>query len=298
MKTMPLSFVVLLSAFTFSIGAFQLYQVSSFSLALSSLWEPNFQSIDSVLLHFSWWPRVFTTIISGAGLAVAGVLMQQVLRNPLASPTTLGVASGSSFALMLATLFAPWMLDIAPNLVALIGGVISMGLVMLLSWRRALSPTVVVVSGLVINLYFASLSTVILMMNTEKLNGLMIWGAGSLVQSGWGDFSYLAPRIALATVVAFVIAKPLSLLELSEQGAKSLGVSLAKLRFVCLGLAVLITSWVVSAVGIIGFIGLAAPAITRLIGINKEITEENHNFIELMVHQTPVCEAKKSTTPE
>ncbi|NMS01446.1 iron chelate uptake ABC transporter family permease subunit, partial [Vibrio parahaemolyticus] len=99
MKTMPLSFVVLLSAFTFSIGAFQLYQVSSFSLALSSLWEPNFQSIDSVLLHFSWWPRVFTTIISGAGLAVAGVLMQQVLRNPLASPTTLGVASGSSFAL-------------------------------------------------------------------------------------------------------------------------------------------------------------------------------------------------------
>ncbi|NMS37357.1 iron chelate uptake ABC transporter family permease subunit, partial [Vibrio parahaemolyticus] len=109
-----------------------------------------------------------------------------------------------------------------------------------------------------INLYFASLSTVILMMNTEKLNGLMIWGAGSLVQSGWGDFSYLAPRIALATVVAFVIAKPLSLLELSEQGAKSLGVSLAKLRFVCLGLAVLITSWVVSAVGIIGFIGLAA----------------------------------------
>lgn len=66
-----------------------------------------------------------------------------------------------------------------------------------------------------------------------------------------------------------MIAKPLSLLELSEQGAKSLGVSLAKLRFVCLGLAVLITSWVVSAVGIIGFIGLAAPAITRLIGINK-----------------------------
>lgn len=269
MKAMPLSLVVLLSAFTFSIGAFQLYQASSFSLALSSLWKPNFQSIDSVLLHFSWWPRVFTTIISGAGLAVAGVLMQQVLRNPLASPTTLGVASGSSFALMLATLFAPWMLDIAPNLVALIGGVTSMGLVMLLSWRRALSPTVVVVSGLVINLYFASLSTVILMMNTEKLNGLMIWGAGSLVQSGWGDFSYLAPRIALATVIAFVFAKPLSLLELSEQGAKSLGVSLAKLRFVCLGLAVLITSWVVSAVGIIGFIGLAAPAITRLIGINK-----------------------------
>ncbi len=97
----------------------------------------------------------------------------------------------------------------------------------------------------------------------------MIWGAGSLVQSGWDDFSYLAPRVAIAALVAFLFAKPLSLLELSEQGAKSLGVSLAKLRFVCLGLAVLITSWVVATVGIIGFIGLAAPAITRLIGVHK-----------------------------
>ncbi|WP_045464389.1 Fe(3+)-hydroxamate ABC transporter permease FhuB [Vibrio hyugaensis] len=269
MKTIPLTLVVLLSALTLFVGVVHLHNTAAFPVALKSLWQPNFQSIDSVLLHFSWWPRVFTTIISGAGLAVAGVLMQQVLRNPLASPTTLGVASGANFTLMLATLFAPWLLDFSANLVALIGGVTSMALVMLLSWRRALSPTVVVVSGLVINLYFASLSTVILMMNTEKLNGLMIWGAGSLVQSGWDDFRYLAPRVAIAGLVAFLFAKPLTLLELSEQGAKSLGVSLAKLRFVCLGLAVLITSWVVATVGIIGFIGLAAPAITRLIGVHQ-----------------------------
>ncbi|PMO45585.1 Fe3+-hydroxamate ABC transporter permease FhuB [Vibrio sp. 10N.222.52.B12] len=269
MKTVPLTLVVLLSALTLFVGVVHLHNTAAFPVALKSFWQPNFQSIDSVLLHFSWWPRVFTTIISGAGLAVAGVLMQQVLRNPLASPTTLGVASGANFTLMLATLFAPWLLDFSANLVALIGGVTSMALVMLLSWRRALSPTVVVVSGLVINLYFASLSTVILMMNTEKLNGLMMWGAGSLVQSGWDDFRYLAPRVAIAGLVAFLFAKPLTLLELSEQGAKSLGVSLAKLRFVCLGLAVLITSWVVATVGIIGFIGLAAPAITRLIGVHQ-----------------------------
>ncbi|WP_045421397.1 Fe(3+)-hydroxamate ABC transporter permease FhuB [Vibrio jasicida] len=269
MKTVPLTMVVLLSALALFVGVVHLHNTAAFPVALKSLWQPNFQSIDSVLLHFSWWPRVFTTIISGAGLAVAGVLMQQVLRNPLASPTTLGVASGANFTLMLATLFAPWLLDFSANLVALIGGVTSMALMMLLPWRRALSPTVVVVSGLVINLYFASLSTVILMMNTEKLNGLMIWGAGSLVQSGWDDFRYLAPRVAIAGLVAFLFAKPLTLLELSEQGAKSLGVSLAKLRFVCLGLAVLITSWVVATVGIIGFIGLAAPAITRLIGVHQ-----------------------------
>ena len=244
--------------------------VSQFGLnQLSTLWAADFNSPESVKLHLSWWPRLFTTLLSGAALAVAGVLMQQVLRNPLASPSTLGVASGSSFSLMLATLYAPWLLEWSYSLVALVGGVATMGLVFVLSWRRALSPTVVIVSGLVVNLYCGAISTVLLMMNQDKLSGLMIWGAGSLVQSGWEDVQYLAPRLAIAVVIAFVFVKPLSLLQLSEQGAKSLGVSLPKLRVVCLGLAVMLTAWVVSAVGIIGFIGLAAPALTRLMGIHR-----------------------------
>ncbi|MGY0075166.1 Fe(3+)-hydroxamate ABC transporter permease FhuB [Vibrio proteolyticus] len=239
------------------------------SLNLASMWQVNWQTPLSVKLHLTWWPRVFTTLIAGAALAVAGVLMQQVLRNPLASPSTLGVASGASFALMMATLYAPWLIEFSHSLVALAGGVGTMALVFALSWRRALSPTVVVVSGLVINLYFGAVSTVLLMMNQDQLAGLMIWGAGSLVQTGWQDVSYLAPRIAVAAAAAFLFVKPLSLLELSEQGAKSLGVSLAKLRVVCLGLAVMLTSWVVASVGVIGFVGLAAPAITRSLGVHR-----------------------------
>ncbi|MBW3694976.1 Fe(3+)-hydroxamate ABC transporter permease FhuB [Vibrio sp. T187] len=234
-----------------------------------SLWSADFSSPESVKLHLSWWPRLFTTLLSGAALAVAGVLMQQVLRNPLASPSTLGVASGSSFALMLATLYAPWLLEWSYSLVALVGGIATIGLVFALSWRRALSPTVVIVSGLVVNLYCGAVSTVLLMMNQDKLSGLMIWGAGSLVQSGWDDVQYLAPRVAIAVAIAFLFVKPLSLLQLSEQGAKSLGVSLPKLRVVCLGLAVMLTAWVVSAVGIIGFVGLAAPALARLMGVHR-----------------------------
>lgn len=234
-----------------------------------SLWSADFSSPESVKLHLSWWPRLFTTLLAGAALAVAGVLMQQVLRNPLASPSTLGVASGSSFALMLATLYAPWLLEWSYSLVALVGGIATIGLVFALSWRRALSPTVVIVSGLVVNLYCGAVSTVLLMMNQDKLSGLMIWGAGSLVQSGWDDVQYLAPRIAIAVAIAFLFVKPLSLLQLSEQGAKSLGVSLPKLRVVCLGLAVMLTAWVVSAVGIIGFVGLAAPALARLMGVHR-----------------------------
>lgn len=269
MRILSLSLVAILSVFMLTIAGFQLNASGNFSAGLNSLFQADWMSPESVRLHLTWWPRFFTTLIAGAALAAAGVLMQQVLRNPLASPSTLGVASGASFALMMATLYAPWLLTFTKSLIALLGGVGTMALVFALSWRRALSPTVVVVSGLVINLYFGAVSTVLLMMNQDKLAGLMIWGAGSLVQTGWSDIAYLAPRLGLAIGISFLFVKPLTLLELSEEGAKSLGVSLAKLRVICLGLAVLLTSWVVAKVGVIGFVGLAAPAIARATGVHR-----------------------------
>ncbi|NRB66526.1 MAG: Fe(3+)-hydroxamate ABC transporter permease FhuB [Vibrio sp.] len=269
MRILSLSLVAILSVFMLTIAGFQLNASGNFSAGLNSLFQADWMSPESVRLHLTWWPRFFTTLIAGAALAAAGVLMQQVLRNPLASPSTLGVASGASFALMMATLYAPWLLTFSKSLIALLGGVGTMALVFALSWRRALSPTVVVVSGLVINLYFGAVSTVLLMMNQDKLAGLMIWGAGSLAQTGWSDIAYLAPRLGLAIGISFLFVKPLTLLELSEEGAKSLGVSLAKLRVICLGLAVLLTSWVVAKVGVIGFVGLAAPAIARATGVHR-----------------------------
>ncbi|USD67614.1 Fe(3+)-hydroxamate ABC transporter permease FhuB [Vibrio sp. SCSIO 43136] len=268
-KLLPLGLIGVMTAFVVLMVIAQLNASSGIDEGLTSLLSVDWSSPNSVKLHLTWWPRLFTTIVAGAGLAVAGVLMQQVLRNPLASPSTLGVASGASFSLMLATLYAPALLVFSKTIIALIGGMATMAIVFALSWRRALSPTVIVVSGLVVNLYLGALSTALLMANQDKLVGLMVWGAGSLVQTGWSEIGYLAPRIALAVALAFICIKPLALLELSDSGAKSLGVSLVKLRFICLGLAVLITSWIVAQVGVIGFVGLAAPAIARAAGVHR-----------------------------
>lgn len=269
MRAFPISFILILTIGVALLVGWQLSLNDSFTNNLASLLRPNWLSDNSIKLHLTWWPRLFSTLICGAALAIAGLLMQQVLRNPLASPTTLGVASGASFSLMMATLYAPWLIELSYSLVAMAGGLIAMGIVFTLSWRRALSPTIVVISGLILNLYFGAFSSVLLIMNQEKLAGLMIWGAGSLVQTGWDNVFYLTPRIFVLILIAFLFVKPLTLLQLSESGAKSLGVSLAKLRVICLGLAVLLTSLVVATVGIIGFIGLAAPAITRLIGVHR-----------------------------
>jgi ABC-type Fe3+-siderophore transport system permease subunit len=240
----------------------------SWQANLVSAWSPNADRA-SLLMHFSWWPRLTVALLAGSALAVAGVLMQQVLRNPLAAPTTLGVATGANLALALAMLFAPALLAGGREWVALSGGTLAMGVVFMLSWRRQLAPMVVVLSGLVVNLYLGAVGTVLLLFHPEELGPLLLWGAGSLTQNSWESVSFLWPRLLGAGLIAVALIKPLTILELDEANARSLGVSLKHLRFVSLGLAVFLTAVVVSAVGVIGFVGLAAPALVRLLGARR-----------------------------
>ncbi|WP_236645356.1 Fe(3+)-hydroxamate ABC transporter permease FhuB [Aidingimonas lacisalsi] len=246
-----------------------LQHAGALSTALSALFFPQADNVTQIVLHYSWWPRLTISLLAGAGLGLAGVLMQQVLRNPLAAPTTLGVASGANLALMAATLMAPWLFALGREWVALAGGGLAMGLVFLLSWRRGLAPMVVVLAGLVVNLYAGALGMALLLFNQESLKGLLIWGAGSLSQSGWEGVEFLWPRLAIGALLAILLLRPLAILDLDDANARSLGVSLKRMRLAGLGVGVFLTACVVSVVGVIGFIGLAAPAIVRLAGARR-----------------------------
>ena len=234
-----------------------------------ALFSPELDDARQAVVHFSWLPRLAICLLAGAALGLAGTLMQQVLRNPLASPTTLGVASGAQLALMMVTLLAPSWLLIGREWIAMAGGSLAMGLVFALAWRRQLNPVGSVFAGLVINLYLAAISMGLLLFFQEELKGLLVWGSGSLAQNSWSGVGYLLPRLLLAAMLAVVLVRPLAVLELDDASARSLGVSLKHLRFAGLGLAVFITACVVSVVGLIGFIGLAAPAMVRLLGVRK-----------------------------
>ncbi|GGY09490.1 Fe3+-hydroxamate ABC transporter permease FhuB [Litchfieldella qijiaojingensis] len=265
----PARLCLLLTLPLLSLALVSLQAQDSLVVGLQALFEAPERSSERLLLHYAWWPRLSMALLAGGGLALAGVLMQQVLRNPLAAPTTLGVASGANLALMAATLMAPWLLMPGREWVALAGGGLAMGLVFLLAWRRGLAPVVVVLAGLVVNLYVSALSMVLLLFHQEELKGLLIWGAGSLSQNGWDSVAYLWPRLAISALLAWLLLRPLAILELNDASARSLGVSLKHLRLAGLGVAVFITGCVVSVVGVIGFIGLAAPNIVRLAGARR-----------------------------
>ncbi|WP_082805224.1 Fe(3+)-hydroxamate ABC transporter permease FhuB [Pseudomonas sp. BMS12] len=233
---------------------------------LSAAFAPDSNDMRQLILHFSWLPRLCMALLCGAVLALSGVLMQQVLRNPLASPTTLGVASGAQLGLLIATLWAPWVLELGREWVALAGGGLATLLVFALAWRRGLAPLTLILAGLVVTLYLSALNIALMLVQQQDLDAVFIWGSGSLSQNSWGGIQLLLPRLAVGLLLILPLLRPLALLELDDSGVKSLGVPLRFLRFTTLVLAVYLTACTVSVVGVIGFIGLAAPALVRLLG--------------------------------
>ncbi|TDT93704.1 iron complex transport system permease protein [Azorhizobium sp. AG788] len=234
-----------------------------------AFFAPDASDGQQLVIHYSLLPRILAAILAGAALALAGAVFQQVLRNPLASPTTLGVSAGAKLALALATLWAPGLFTFGREWVALAGGAFAVSLVFALSWHKGLSPLAVVLAGLVLGLYCGSVSAALILFREHYLTGLFIWGSGSLSQQGWDVVSALALQCAVTAALIALMIRPLTLLSLEEAGAASLGVSLQGTRLMALGLAVALTGFVVSGIGVIGFIGLISPALARLSGARR-----------------------------
>lgn len=211
-------------------------------------------------------PRIVTALLAGAALGLSGALLQRVLRNPIADPSTLGIAAGAQLALTAGLLAAPGLLAWSREAVAFAGGAGCVALVLVMSWRRRLEPVSVVVAGMTVALMAAAASTALILARGDYVLSLFIWGAGSLHQQNWDTAIVLGSRFALGALAALALTRPLALLALDDDGARSLGVAIAGLRLAVIALAVWLAASVIAQVGVIGFVGLAAPALARAFG--------------------------------
>lgn len=227
------------------------------------------EPVSKLLLMNSALPRLAVALLSGAALGLSGALFQFVLKNPLASPATLGVSAGANLALVIAMLFAPALMGLGRDVVALIGSGIAAAVVLRLGARRDFSPFVLILAGLIVSLWCGALAAILILMNDRYLAGLFIWGAGSLSQQSWAPALSLAPKLVVAAVLAGLMIRPLTLIEAGEVTAAALGARVPRLRFMAIAVAVVLAALVTSTVGVIGFIGLVAPAIARLTGARR-----------------------------
>lgn len=234
------------------------------------LWDTVFHydaaNYQHLITHLTYLPRLAIAVICGFALAIAGCVMQFVLRNPIASPTTLGVAAGAELGMVLGILLLPAGMSVAGFIPAFLGGCLATFVVFALSAKRGFSPVHMVLAGMVVSLFFGALNTMLLLLHEQQLTSVFVWGAGTLNQNDWSSVTTLLPLVIIPTLLLLVLQRPLSALQFGDGVASSLGVNVKQIKVACLTLAIFVTAAVVSEVGLIGFVGIVAPALARMLG--------------------------------
>lgn len=153
--------------------------------------------------------------------------------------------------------------------VAVAGAALAMLVALGLTWRKGFAPVPVVLAGMIVNLYCGAVAVILTIAHERTLIAVFIWGGGSLSQNGRNSVVWLLPRVVAGLLCAVLLVRPLTLFALPDAGARQLGLSLACVRPFALGVAVALAAFVTSAVGVIGFVGLAGPVLARLGGARR-----------------------------
>ncbi|MBD3296098.1 MAG: iron chelate uptake ABC transporter family permease subunit [Candidatus Omnitrophica bacterium] len=212
-------------------------------------------------------PRIITALLAGFGLALAGAQMQAILRNPLASPFTLGVSAGAGFGASLAVLTG---ISFTGGRYFLIGNAFLFSLIpafviFFLSRIKRAGPGIMILAGIALAYIFSSGSTLISYFSqAEDLKALSLWIMGDIGKTTWSDLGPLSLIMGLASFLLIRQSRALNVMNAGDETAKGLGVDVERTRVLVMALSSLITASVICFTGIIGFVGLVSPHITRM----------------------------------
>lgn len=211
-------------------------------------------------------PRILLAIAAGAGLACSGAAFQGLFSNPLATPDTLGVASGASFGAVLAMMLGGNLIVI--QLFALASGLVACGITYWISRVKSRrSVVMIVLSGMVVSALFQAFVSLLkyLADPEDELPSITYWLLGSMSSVTYTNLLFGLPCIVLGAVIIFVLRWRLNILSLTEDEARSMGVNIKLLRLLVIVASSLITASVVSMCGLVGWVGLLVPHIARML---------------------------------
>ncbi|MCP8323064.1 MAG: iron ABC transporter permease [Candidatus Methylarchaceae archaeon HK02M2] len=211
-------------------------------------------------------PRVLMAFMAGTCLSLAGAVMQGLLRNPLASPYVLGVASGAAFGAALAvTLGLHFIIgEYALFILALIFALVTMFMVYGLASTRGVETETLILAGIAIGSLFNALVSFLIYISGEKIYGIVFWLMGGLWGADWEQLFIIFPVFLGGIVITFNRSWDLNALSMGDEVAINLGINVKSSKIFLLTLATLLTAVTISLTGTIGFIGLVAPHIVRM----------------------------------
>ena len=213
------------------------------------------------------FPRIFVAIFAGAALSVAGVLLQAIMRNPLADAGIIGISSGAAFTKLFIVSFFPTYFFFSP-IAAFAGGAVACLLVFVLSWRSGLNPLKLILVGIAINAIFSGLTESLISFGASSTGAI----TSSLTLKTWDDVTVITTYGSIGLVLAFAMYAWCNVLILSDKTAKSIGFNVMGARITIAAVAVLLSAVSVVVAGVISFVGILVPHIARrLVGHDHKI---------------------------
>ncbi|MBA1275703.1 Fe(3+)-hydroxamate ABC transporter permease FhuB [Stutzerimonas azotifigens] len=223
-------------------------------------------SFEALEFGLSALPRLVMALLVGAAMGLSGSVLQQMTQNRLVSPMTIGASSGAWLGLVCATLWLPSVAAGHGQWAALAGALFAVGLVLLIAGRDGIAGLPIVLAGMAMNLLLGALAAGVTLVNNQYTRGLFVWGAGDLAQIDWHRVEWLWPKLLVGLLVMALAPRALTLLQLGADGARARGLSLWPVMLTLFLVSIWLTSVSITAVGLIGFIGLLTPNLARLFG--------------------------------
>lgn len=250
-----------------ALSFFALYAYSPMQLSAADAWaflraDEALPPIKKIIID-ARLPRILTAIVVGAALAVSGLLLQTMTRNPLSSPSLLSINAGAALGIIMVGAFLP-QLPVPQALIAALGGSASWCLVMWISYGQGrIMQNRLILSGIAVSAFCAALGKASLIIAEDHAGNVMRWLAGGVAHIRWAQWEAFYPFMLIPALVFIILLPRLNLLQLADESAQSLGLSVQKIR---LTLYVLVLIWVgacVAIAGTIGFIGLLTPHLAK-----------------------------------
>jgi iron complex transport system permease protein len=210
-------------------------------------------------------PRVLVAMFAGASLAVSGLLLQSVVRNPLAGPEIIGVSSGAGLGAMLVLTLVP---NASPDWIpfaAGLGAIAAFGAVYLLAWRQGISVIRLALMGIAVSAFCSAGINLLVVVAKLRVAQAIVWLTGSTYAQQWKDVRGLILFTIPLLCLARLLARHLDVMALGDEVSRGLGLSLERMRGVASAIAVSLCAIAVSTVGTISFVGLIAPQIARVL---------------------------------
>lgn len=266
--------MVLLVLYAITVGAAKMSVGQAYRAVIGKLfpWLGS-GALDATELNIIWllrMPRIVMALVAGIGLAVSGVVMQGITRNPLVSPFTIGLSNAAAFGASLAIMFGAKYQNNGYYAIVIGAFLFSIGCAILvygISALRGMSPETLILTGIALTYLFgACTATLQMIANEQQLAAVVQWTFGSLNNASWDKVGVVSVILALAFPVFMCHAWNLNAMASGgDEVAKGLGIKILRVRLITGIMTVLITAGVISFTGVIGFVGLVGPHIARML---------------------------------